>query len=457
MIGRPERSANATNRRTAERVSCSYNILWNTTCGGTAIRAVTMTNRNPLDHILRYLLLIRMFVVGGQYLALVVMDEVFGVTVAWDAVNTVLALFVLFTLGSWLYARQRTNVDPDSGYLTQLVADLAALSMLVYFTGGSFNPFISLFLLPIVFAAAALPGMALATVTMTAVACYTLLMLVPTPDGHPHGNGSLNLHVWGMWYGFILSAACVALLVAKLARHLRARDREIAALREEALGAERVMALGTLAAGMAHELGTPLSTMAVLAGELEHSTTDPAARAQISTLRSQIQRCKSSLAHMSTAAGGLQAGGGRLVGVDDYIGAVFKDWRDMHPEVQVTIATEGPLPAPSFVADRVLTQAIVNVLDNAAQAANSRVDITGHWSAANLAVTVADDGDGIDASLGASLGREVVSTKEDGLGIGVLLARAILERLGGDLELEPGTERGTLARILIPITPLSPT
>ncbi|MGE0486485.1 MAG: ATP-binding protein [Gammaproteobacteria bacterium] len=418
-----------------------------------------MPNRTPMDHILRYLLLVRLVVIGGQYLALVVMDRLFGTPLPWGAINTVLVVMALFTAASWMRGRGGSAAPSGRVYLVQLLADVAALSALVYFTGGAFNPFISLFLLPIVFAAAALPRPATAAVALIAVACYTALMLVPAPQPHAQhaAAGSFSLHVWGMWYGFILSAVCVALFVAGLARHLRRRDHELATLREEALAAERFLALGTLAAGTAHELGTPLSTMAILAGEIERGAGEAEIRAQAATLRAQLGRCKEILNRMSTTAGSLRASDGEAVAVDAFVERVVGEWRHRHPEVAIGFVHGGSAPVPAIVADRVLTQAIVNVLDNAAQAAGSRVDIDGQWSAEELVLTVADDGPGIDATLGARLGREAVTTKQDGMGIGVLLARTIIERLGGALVLEPGAARGTLARIVIPITPLSPT
>ncbi|MEQ8231017.1 MAG: ATP-binding protein [Gammaproteobacteria bacterium] len=408
-----------------------------------------------MDRILRYLLLIRLCAVGGLCLGLAVMDAVYAVEVPWFAVSIVLVLLGVVTLLGWRGAT-RLGAAPHHGYLAQLMADMVALSALVYFTGGAFNPFISLFLLPIVFAAAALPAPATAALTVLAIGCYTALMLAPV-RGAPvhHEAGLFGLHVWGMWYGFILSALCVALFVAGLARHVRARDRELAALREEALESERYLALGTLAAGTAHELGTPLSTMAVLAGELADTAESSEARAQITLLRDQIARCKDILATISADAGNLQAGAGEAIGVDAYLDGIIAEWRARRPEIRLAFHGEGPRPAPEIVADRVLTQAIVNVIDNAAQAAATQLAVDGRWSRNELVLTVVDDGTGIAPEIGARLGREAVTTKEDGLGIGLLLARSIVERLGGVLEFSARAERGTTARIAIPLAGLS--
>ena len=412
-------------------------------------------DNEPMDRILRYLLLIRLFAIGGLCLGLGVMHGVYAVPVPWGAVSGVLVALGLVTLVGWRRGTTPRSA-PQRRYLVQLIADMIALSALVYFTGGAFNPFISVFLLPIVFAAAAMPAPATAAITALAIGCYTALMLAPVPMAGAHQqHGLFGLHVWGMWYGFMLTALCVAWFVAGLARHLRHRDHELAALREEALEAERYMALGTLAAGTAHELGTPLSTMAVIAGELEHEAVDPQIREQLGLLREQVQRCKAILAGMSVDAGNLQAGAGEAVAVDAWLDGIVAEWRGRRPELLLDFHGEGTLPAPEIVIDRVLTQAIVNIIDNAAQAATSQVEVDCRWSAAELVVSVADDGGGIAPELSVRLGREAVTTKADGLGIGLLLARSIIERLGGLLEFEPRAGRGTTARICIPLDGLA--
>ena len=412
---------------------------------------------SSMDHTLRYLLLIRLVVIGGQIVALAAMDFLFGVVVPWLKVSLVLALLAVFTARSWQRLGRAGPVTNHRHYLVQSLADIAALSALIYLTGGAFNPFVSLFLLPIVFAAAAMPLAYMTGITLTAIGAYTSLMLLALPARHAHAvAGRFDLHVWGMWYGFILSALCVSLFVARLSRRLRSRDRELAALREEALATERLMALGTLAAGTAHELGTPLATIALAAGELQHLVKDADARIELTRLREQVARCRDILARMSAGAGALQADSGHRITIDNYLDNIVAEWRQRRPEVQVRLVCDGPTPAPAIVADRVITQAIVNVLDNAADASARRIDIDGRWSAEQLQLDIRDDGTGIALELRARLGREAVTTKREGMGmgIGLLLSQAILERLGGALVLDALAPAGTHARITLPLASL---
>ena len=305
--------------------------------------------------------------IGGQILALAAMDRLFNVAVPRLPVSLVLALLAAFTVASWRHLTHRAVAAHQRHTLAQSVADIVALSVLIYLTGGALNPFVSLFLLPIVFAAAAMPLASMTGIALLAIGAYTGVMLLALPERHAHAMaGRFDLHVWGMWYGFILSALCVGLFVARLSRRLRSRDRELAGVREEALAAERRMALATLATGTAHELGTPLATIALAAEELEHPVHDHRARSELTRLRNQVARCRDILARMS--AGVLKADAGHRVDVERYLDEDVAEWRQRRPEVQLRFSRHGTQPAPAIVADRVITQAIVNVLANAADA-----------------------------------------------------------------------------------------
>lgn len=154
------------------------------------------------------------------------------------------------------------------------------------------------------------------------------------------------------------------------------------------------------------------------------------------------------------SAGALQADSGDRIAIDHYLDTIVAEWRQRRPAVQVRLVCTGLLPPPAIVADRVITQAIVNVLDNAADASARRIDIDGHWSAEQLQLHIRDDGTGIAPELRARLGREAVTTKRAGMGIGLLLSHAILARLGGALVLDALAPAGTHARITLPLASL---
>ena len=160
-------------------------------------------------------------------------------------------------------------------FFAQLMVDVFALTALLYFSGGSTNPFISLYLLPLTIAAAALPWAYTWVMAAITISCYTLLLFyyVPLPHDHEEHNSEFNLHVSGMWLAFVLSTVLIAWFVVKMGISIRERDKDLASAREQALRNEQLIALGTLAAGAAHELGTPLATMAIVSGELQDEYT----------------------------------------------------------------------------------------------------------------------------------------------------------------------------------------
>ena len=409
---------------------------------------------------LKYLLLIRVFAIGGQAVALYLMQHVFGIDVPIIPVVVILGALTLFTFVSRRRLRRIEPIDQNV-FVVQLLADIAALTFLIYYTGGPANPFTSLFLLPIVFAAAAISAGYTTLITLAAVCSYTLLMFFHRPIAQHHQDFTgVELHVWGMWYGFVLSAACVALFVARIARALREHDRALATAREEVLKSERMVTLGALAAGTAHELGTPLSTMAVIARELE---TDLAGDAQamdsLRLLREQLARCKEILARLSSDTGQLQAGDGHQTTIPDYLDKLVSDWRRLRPEVDVRYEKTGPEQAPEIIADQTLSQAILNILNNAADATSEIVEVAASWNSEKIILEVSDQGPGIASDVHERLGDEVMSTKRDrgGIGIGLFLATSTLQRIGGRIDLDNTHHGGVRARIEIPIAPLSAT
>ena len=151
----------------------------------------------------------------------------------------------------------------------QLCVDLVALAILLYLSGGAANPLISFLLVPVAMAALSLPGALTAAVALLAIGFYSLLMWQFLPLPVADAARATRLHLGGMWLTFVVSATMIAWFVARMTASIRERDSRLAAAREQALRDERMVALGALAAGAAHELGTPLATMAVVAGELE--------------------------------------------------------------------------------------------------------------------------------------------------------------------------------------------
>ena len=407
---------------------------------------------------LGYLLLIRLFAIGGQILALSYMYFYIGIHFPVKPVILIITLLSMFTAFSWLGYRDSKEIT-DRVFVTQLMIDVFALSCLIYFTGGSINPFISLFILPIIFSAASLKPAYTFVITLTAVSSYTALMYfhVPLDNVHIHQDGT-QMHLWGMWFGFILTAGLVAYFVSRIGRTLRERDRALAEARANALHAEQILSLGTLAAGTAHELGTPLATVAILAKELEHEYEDQQELVNdLKLLRQQVDNCKQILSRMADNAGQVQANSGHALAVDNYLDNLIAEWRQSRPDAQVKTEWQGSLPAPDIIVDQTLTHAIVNILNNAVDHASREVELIGRWDKQKLELEIYDDGKGMERALIDRLGENIISTKlpEKGMGLGLFLAKSTLNRFGGTLQLHNRDTGGTRVLIEIPLGSLT--
>lgn len=396
---------------------------------------------------LRRLLLVRLIVLTGLALAALYAMNVLHLDLHIEWVVAVFFVMALFTLATGLRLRRAMHVY-EIELFGHLLVDVLALAVLLYLSGGATNPFVTLFLIPLALASAALRPSYVWTIAFAAVLAYTILLNfhVPLPHGDAHGFG---LHVFGMWIGFVLSAVLIAMFAGRISATLRERDRLVSAIRERALEEERILALGTLAAGAAHELGTPLSTLAIIAGELRPE--QPLTEKRADQLRTQIDRCRTILGSLTAAAGEARAEGGSVQKLDDWLDATVCAWRESRPDAQARVRWSGTEPAPRIVADRTLTQAIVNILHNAADASPEAIELSGSWSSDTLVLEIADRGSGIDPNIQRHVGEPGVSTKSQGLGLGLFLAYATLSRLGGDVQLVNREGGGVCCRLELPL------
>ncbi len=403
---------------------------------------------------LRRLLLLRLLVVLGPGFMLLWLR--FGLTPPqplplW-AIGLCLALSALAFVGLYLRVRSAAASITAWELFAYLQLDVLALAGLLYFSGGASNPFVSLLLLPLLIAAALLPGECVWAMAGVTVAVYTGLMFYYLPlPGMLSGHGpGFHAHLWGMWLVFGITALLIAGFVARLATALRQRDREVARLREKALRDEQILALGLFAAGAAHELGTPLSTIAVLAKELEHEYgVEPTLCADLRTLRGQVETCKAILSELLRAAD-MSADRGARQPLDQLLERTRNRWQLLRPWVPLRVHCAGPLPPPTVPAPRTVGQILISLLNNAADACPQGVDLAGRWDDQRVVIEIRDRGPGVSPELATHSGKGFFSTKEAGMGVGLVLANATLERLGGQVTLSGDPRGGTCTRIDLP-------
>ena len=340
--------------------------------------------------------------------------------------------------------------------VAHIAVDIAALGWLLYLTGGATNPFASLLVMPITLAAAALPLRHVAIVALLAAACYLALIPwhVPLPVLHAQGSGDFNLHVAGMAINFVITAAALAFFITRLARTLRGRENEIQRERERALRDEGILAIATQAAGAAHELNTPLSTMRTLLAELkrehahEHALTD-----DLALLAGQAERCRDILRELVAVGSRQLAGTPQRHKLADFVRDCEARFHLLRPEVALAIAIEDDTGERAIEAEPSLRHALINLLSNAADASlaagSDRVELRVAANAGQVEFGVRDFGAGTDVALGARSAFQ--SSKRDGLGLGLALAHATAERLRGELRAELQPDSGLLQRLRVPL------
>ncbi len=398
------------------------------------------------DHLKR-LLLMRWLAVAG-WLALIAGA---GPLLAIALPLAPMLAIVLMLAGFNLLARRRLaggEAVADGELFGQLCVDVAALTLLLFFSGGAANPLVSLYLPSVAIAAVVLPGRFAWAVVLLGVIAYSLLVFWNVPLPVPDAERATRLHLAGMWLIFVASAALIAWFVARMAAAIRSRDRQLAAAREEALRNERVVALGALAAGAAHELGTPLATMAILVGELERSAA-AAQKEDLALLRSQIEHCKGIITGLAARAGELRAEGGGAVLLEQWLEQAIGRWRRLRPHAAAKVSLHGTAAA-RVVSEATLEQALLNLFDNAADA-GGEVEIEAQWDAARLRLEVRDRGPGFDENVLLAAGRAFVTTRAEGTGIGLFLAHAVVERLGGRIVLANRSGGGAVTRVELPL------
>lgn len=375
-------------------------------------------------------------------------------------IGVAIAGMLLLNVMTWRRLRDPVGVS-ETELLVQLLGDIVALTTLFYFTGGYSNPFVWMYLLPLAIAAVALRTLYVWLIAALTVASYSMLVFFHVPLSHLHVHAdtgmSLDIHLVGMWLGFVVSAGIFAIFVTRIGQTLREYDRMTAEARETALESEHMLALGALATAAAHELGTPLSTMAVITREMSLQHADqPDLQGNLNLLRSQVDRCKTILTSLTTSAGHMRGEGASSIGLDDFLNQIIQRWQDARPAVQFESNLQGTSPTPQIAADRTLGMALVNLLDNAADASPDRVQMEAGWDTGELRISIRDYGAGLSAEVAAQLGTPFFTTKkEDGMGLGLYLARMILARFDGTVILENHADSGTLTSIHLPLEALT--
>ncbi len=316
--------------------------------------------------------------------------------------------------------------------------DLLQLGLLLFLTGGLENPFSILILAPVTVAATALSRRPVTALAALAIAIITLLALWHQPLPWRQPLYFPNEYVLGLWTALVIATIFIGGYTWSVAAEAR-RLRDAVAATQLALAREqRVSAVGALAAAAAHELGSPLATIAVVAKELARDLpADSPHREDAELLLSQSERCRNilaQLAHRPDDEGG--ASPYTRLPISALVEASGAPYRD--PRVRLIFATTGA-PAedePLVRRSPEIIHGLNNLIQNAVQFAREEVSVTTHWDRTTVTVEVVDDGPGFPPHLLARLGEPYLSTRagdSNHMGLGIFIAQSLLERSGAEL------------------------
>ncbi|ACC69262.1 ATP-binding protein [Paraburkholderia phymatum] len=410
---------------------------------------ITITGRVNLGH----LFWLRSLAIIGQLVTIAFVQIFVGVKLPLPAMLLIIGLEVIFNGLTWLRVASQ---KPESNLelFGQLWVDLGALSALLFLSGGTTNPFVSLYLPSLAIAAAVLPWRLMAWLAAFAVACYAVLGFESVPLNLDNPANLFDYYRAGMWVNFMVSVGLIAWFVARMSRALRQRDTALGDAQQRLLRDERAVALGVQAATVAHEIGTPLSTIAMLTEELRDAArSDEGLKpyaADLDILDQQMTLCTSALARLRSRA----STQGSRQRVDEWLDSFAGQWRLRHPHVK--FERLGEPPAEVSLDDTVAVSQILTILlDNAARASRDHVTLAAKLvEPASIEFEVCDAGPGVPATLRGLLGAAPVDSTQGGHGVGLYLAFSAAARLGGSIELTDVNEtkpRGTRAVLRLPL------
>ncbi len=384
------------------------------------------------------LILIRWIAAGGQAATLLTVK--FGLGFDLPLLACMAAIAASAASNGWLVRRRAPKARlGDREAALVLGFDLVQLSVLLYLTGGLLNPFTILILAPVTVSATILSRGATVALVGLAIACITLLATCRLPLPWSPGEFTLPAqYLLGIWTALSVATVFIAAYVWSVAEEARRMSEALAEARQALSREQRFTALGGLAAAAAHELGSPLATIAVVARELTRSVEPGSPMAEdVDLLLSQSDRCRHILAELSRrpeAMGGIPFEHMALstlieqAGEPHETGAIALD---------IEVEPRDEAPEPEVVRSPEILLAVGTLIQNAMQFAGARVEVTVGWSADEVEVAIHDDGPGFSADVLTSLGEPYVSSRAgDGkhMGLGIFIAQTLLERTGAVLE-----------------------
>ncbi len=372
---------------------------------------------------------------------------------------------MLAVINTFIYWRIKKGWEVSAAEVAiNLLIDLLALALLLYFSGGSTNPLVSLFIIPVALSAVFLPVIYIVGVVALTIFLYTFLMqwYTPLPSIGSRFGGDFNLHIIGMYGNFIFSAIIITIFVSKLVNNGRRQERELANVREKLSRNKHVTATSLLAAHAVHKINTPLATISLLVGEvlINSDVSNDQNIKDLSEIKKQVSYCKGQLQTLQRKVSVMDdESEPQPLSLEQGIISTVKAWRKSHPEIQLKMDIQLNKNTP-FTEINILTQTLINLIDNAAesslQAKHPQVTIHAQYASGScdqLIIDINDFGEGLTQQQLDRVGKRPYSSKPDGMGVGLLLSHSSLEHLGGEIRLTDHNDSpsGIRTRIILPL------
>jgi two-component system sensor histidine kinase RegB len=403
---------------------------------------------------IRTLVNVRWLAVAGQLATILVIAYGLGFPMPTLACLGLVALSAALNLAILLAGGiQRQATDREA--TAQLAFDILQLSALLYLTGGTVNPFSLLLIAPVVLAAATLPLRHVISLGLLAVVCVVVLSIsalpLPSPHTEPFDPPLVNRigNMLSRILGIIFCAGYAWQAASEAARMELALDTTNAVLARE----QRLSALGALAAAAAHELGTPLATITIVAGELARDLPEGLAREDAELLVSQSARCREILQRLTADPRAVDEVH-RAMGLAQLLEeAIAPHVRDTHVQVEAVISGPPDQASPEIRRMPEVLHALTSFVENAVDFATSEVLVTARFDDRHIALEIRDDGPGFAPEVLAKLGEPYVTSRpaaegsrsgHTGLGLGFFIAKTLMERTGAVVSHRNGRSRGAV-------------
>ena len=403
------------------------------------------------------LIQLRWTAVVGQVLTILFVHWVLHIRLPLLPMAAVLASLTLLNLVS--LQRRRTLPRISEGELLfGLMVDAAALTALLYLSGGATNPFVFLYPLQVILGAVLLRPRNTWTMVAITSCCFAGLTIYYQPLQLPQGGVAelFGLHVAGLLICFVLDASLLVVFMSRINRNLRSRDKRLADLRQRAAEEDHIVRMGLLASGAAHELGTPLATLSVVLGDWQEMALfwqDPERLQELGDMQAAVERCKTIVTGILLSAGEARGESPVLTTVAGFVDGVVGDWRR---RTGANLEYHKVLPQdPTIVSDSALKQILVNVLDNALEASPDWVGLTVVHDGETLTLSVRDRGPGFAREMLERFGKPYQSSKgRPGGGLGLFLVVNVVRKLGGRVAADNPPEGGARVSLFLPLAAL---